>query len=482
MFTHTVGDPGRSERIAAAVLDDDAARAEVAAPIADSVMRSTGLPGDQRVAVEQQVDLVLQDPRGAQAFIDPFAGSWARMLGEDDPRPTQFDLAPLLADFQSVADAAAAANPGSTPFTVPATLPVGGVPLPRAQLGWMGGVRRGVDASVIPLALIAAALFGLGFAIGDRARTLRRLGAWGFGAGALWVIVPPVVVWAAGQWAPGADSVVAVALREATSGLRVAALALVAGGVAAYAASFTIAAGDRRVEAPAVRAAPVGTRPAPSRARAQPAPVVARTATMPVEVTREIPATPTGSARTAPRRASGGRRPRLDLGLLLVLTGDDRVERRVGDRRRSLSVTPPPSHRAEHRCATGRGDEVDDERDLVVAVLVLARHVLHDLARLEFREWAGWYAVRIERRGALDRERRRRPVFAQRRDVVGRGLGRPHDHDHDPRREGDPQEGQSAAPGRHQPGLYGAERAARAGPLGRRVVVRRVRRTSSHRR
>jgi hypothetical protein len=248
------------------VLDDPAARSEVAAPITSSVMATTGLPPDQQPFVASQVDALLQDPRGAQAFIDPFAGSWARMLGEPDPRPPEFDLAPLVAEFAAIT--------GTVP-PVAQQLPVPGVPLPRTELGWMNGVRRGIDAAVVPLALLAGGLLAAALVIGDRGWVLRRFGVWAFGAGFVWVVVPPLAVWAARRWAPGADAVVAVALDEATDGLLPVALALVVGGIGAFAGSFAIA-------TPTIR------EPAPVPARVAPTTAPRRQ----VEPTREIPATP----------------------------------------------------------------------------------------------------------------------------------------------------------------------------------------------
>ena len=135
VFTQTVLDPSRGERVAAAVLSDPAARAEVTAPVTRAVMSTANLPPEQQAVVEAQVDRLLGSPTGARAFVDPFAGAWARLLGEDDPRPNEFDLAPLLSQL--------VAETGSVPdgVAVPDRLPVPGVPLPRVELGWMSGVR-----------------------------------------------------------------------------------------------------------------------------------------------------------------------------------------------------------------------------------------------------------------------------------------------------------------------------------------------------
>jgi hypothetical protein len=316
VLTHTVADPGRGERIAEAVLADDAARAQVVAPMSSAVMSTTGLPPEQRSFVDANVDRVLRDPSTAAAFVDPFAGSWARLWGEDDPRPSDVDLAPVV-------DAIAASTPGlgtgllpTNQFIAPA------VPLPRAQLGWMAGVRSFVGQATLVLAVAAAVGFALGFALGNRRWVLRRAGVWAIVAGIGWVVVPIVLVWAARRWAPGADQVVAVATEEAVGGLRATALLLVGAGVAVFASSFApvgflrvpdLAGGDT-----ATRPVPVAPAPSPGPRRASRAtPVTARrrtvasTATLPVV---EAPTTPvdmveveTVPVETAPSRAEVAR-------------------------------------------------------------------------------------------------------------------------------------------------------------------------------
>lgn len=312
VFTHTVGDPGRGERIATAVLDDDDARAEVVAPISTAIMNATGLPEDQRPLVIGRVDGLLRDPEGARAFIDPFAGSWARLLGEDDSRPSEVDVAPLLDDLSipeldafiesSTAVDGAADVAGTTDAVageLVAEMPATAVPLPRVELGWMAGLRRAISGTVVPLALLAVGCFAVAFAIGDRRRVLRRAGVWGVAAGLVWAVVPWLAVVAARKWATGADSVISVALEEAVSGLRLVAVLLVVGGAAAVAASFAPVfslAGDGddirrdRRDRRGARA----VRPSPSRS----APLAAATAQMPATPPRRTPMyEPPGRAR-----------------------------------------------------------------------------------------------------------------------------------------------------------------------------------------
>jgi hypothetical protein len=306
VVTQTIGDPQRGERIATAVLADDAARAEVSAPITAAVLRTTALPIEQRPLVAEQVERVLRDPAGAQTFIDPFAGSWARMLGEDDPRPAELDLVTMLEQLAPTLPQEAVG-----PAQTADRLPVAGVPLPRVQLDWMSGVRSAIGASVVPLALVAVGAFAVAFSIGDRRRVLRRAGVWAVAAGLAWVVIPPVVVWAARRWTPGADAVVAVGLDEATSGLLGPSLALVAVGAAGFGLSFAVSP-TRAVAGATPRRTTVDrvpTAPAPATAtRTMPAsrlvtstqemPQIAGTGA-PDERTVELPTT----VRTTPRPA-----------------------------------------------------------------------------------------------------------------------------------------------------------------------------------
>lgn len=314
VFTHTVGDPDRAERVASAVLADDEARSEIVEPVTQAVLRSTGLPADQEALVATEVDRILQDPAGARAFIDPFVGSWAEVLGIDDPRPTEFDVMAVMAQIPALQPVLAA----SPPLVESAE----DVPLPRSRLGWVGGFRTFADNAVLPLAVLAVVLAFPALVIGDRRWVLRRLGAWGVGAGVTWVVLPPVSVWAARRWATGADAVVDVAVREAMTGLTVPAGALVTGGLVVFVGSFLVPhTVDRtgRSAPPAPRhhvpptpaetrrpgpppAAPLVVPQSTTVTQPAPAPVGGATTRMPVTATDPTP--PVGAARP-PDRQSG---------------------------------------------------------------------------------------------------------------------------------------------------------------------------------
>lgn len=294
VFTSTVGDPGRGERIATAVLADDDARAEVVAPIASTVVRTAGIPPTQQPAVARQVDALMQDPASARSFIDPFAGQWARMLGDDVAgRPTGFDVGPLLDDilaatpgFEQVAeqDLGELVGDPDAPSTASGDgTVVAGVPLPQARLGWLLPSRQTVQRATTIFATLAAIGVLVGFAIGSRRWILRRVGVWAAFAGSIWVIVPLAVVWAARRWATGADSIIRVAVDEAVSGLRPVALVLVIGGVLSFASSFAPAPAWAMSSPRADAQPPPAARP-PRDSRTTPQPAPRPTASRPARV------------------------------------------------------------------------------------------------------------------------------------------------------------------------------------------------------
>lgn len=288
VFTHTIGDPDRGEQIASAVLADDEARAEITAPIAATVIATTGIPPEQAPIVEAAVDRVLRDPAGARAYVDPFAGSWARLLGEDDPRPAEFDLEPILDDLDERLTAAGVESDlelvgAGGPFAVP------DVPLPRTQFEWMDRARRGIALSILPLAVFGAGLATAAFVVGDRRRVLRRIGIWGVLAGGVWVALPPLLVWAASTWASGFDAVASNAIDAATAGLRLPALVMLVGGTVLIAGSFVLPA--RSTSRPRAAATPPSR---PSTAQVGPGPAAPGPAgpapQRPPTPTRQMPA------------------------------------------------------------------------------------------------------------------------------------------------------------------------------------------------
>jgi hypothetical protein len=284
------------------VLADPDARAEVVAPISSAIVTSNGLPPDTEPFVTAQVDRVLRDPAGARAFVDPFAGSWARMLGEDDPRPTEFDLAPLVDVLVATTPGLDAAGLPTDRFVVPA------VPLPRSDVPGVGTTRRAIAATTIPLAILALAGLLVGLVSAERRWVMRRFGLWAVLAGAAWVALPPMITWAARRWATGADAVIAVAVEEGVAGLRPTAIALVLVGLATYAGSLLIPTPIERPQpAPRQQPAPPPRRVAAAPARA--ATTATSAATRTVRVPTASPAAPTPTAVMPSAEMPGDRRP-----------------------------------------------------------------------------------------------------------------------------------------------------------------------------
>lgn len=275
------------------MLADPEARAEVVAPIASAIVTSNGLPPDTQPFVTAQVDRVLRDPAGARAFIDPFAGSWARMLGEDDPRPTEFDLVPLVDVLVATTPGLDAAGVPTDRFVVPA------VPLPRSDVPGVGAARRTIAATTIPLAVLALAGLAVGLVSAERRWALRRFGLWAVLAGAAWVALPPMITWAARRWATGADSVIAVAVEEGVSGLRPVAVALAATGLVMYAGSFLLPTPIERPQ-PERRPEPAGV---PRRTAAAPARSTVSTASRTTAIPTAASAASTASSTPAPTAA-----------------------------------------------------------------------------------------------------------------------------------------------------------------------------------
>ena len=195
LFLHTAGDPTRSDRIAHAILDNPAARHEVAVDIADALAGATNkvltahhLPAvadGADPALQSAVDASLADPRIAANLVDAISAEHAEALGETPAHPPAIDTALLVtavrAHLLPVEPALARAIPAVGPAAI--KLPTAHIPFARqvrtAAKRWVGILALGAVAG-----LLAALL------LGDRAQVLRRAGWWAIGAGLSWAIVP----------------------------------------------------------------------------------------------------------------------------------------------------------------------------------------------------------------------------------------------------------------------------------------------------
>ena len=246
VFLHTIGDPHRVERIAEAVLDDDAATAQISATLTEQIVSAVGLSPSNEALVAASVAKALQDPAVSEDLIGAIGAAQANALGVDDPRSTAIDVAGLMA---ATTGYVAAVDP-----ELAASIPVGSiseVTLPRVQPPGVGALRDLADRTTGVLAGLAVVLLAASFQFGDRRHTVRRFGVWGILSGLGWMVLPLLAVAAARQWAPDQATILSVVVRSSGAAVLPAATGLVVVGIAAVAISLIPAwFPDRRPDGP----------------------------------------------------------------------------------------------------------------------------------------------------------------------------------------------------------------------------------------
>ncbi len=274
VFLHTIGDAERSGEIATAVLEDDAAREQVATVFALQLVRATGIDRSNIDVVESAVSAALDDPRLSTEVVDAFGSAHSSALGVDDGSDTSIDPNAMLA---AVRDQVALVSPELAAQLPDGSLPV--VELPEFHPPGIATARRVAESVTTALALAAAVLAAVALGFGDRRSVLRRIGVWGVLSGIGWVLLPLAVVAGARAWASDVDAIVEAAVRTSVDGIMPVAVALFAGGAVALVLSFIPAlwperraatagaphaarSGAAQRSAPAVRAHPAGHQPA----------------------------------------------------------------------------------------------------------------------------------------------------------------------------------------------------------------------------
>jgi len=245
VYLHTVADPTRSNRIAHAILDNPAARHELAADISDSLataankalasrhVTTTVDGGDP--TLQAAVEGALSDPRIAANIVDAITAEHARVLGATPANPAVIDTGQLVT---AVRTRLAPADPELArilPTVAPAQ-----VKLPVVKIPYARQARQWAQRWVHVLALGAVAGLLLALLIGDRAAVLRRWGIWAIGAAASWAVLPPLAVWAGNAWAKSQAAVIRAVVRGATGGVNAVAITLGLAGAAAVALFFVL--------------------------------------------------------------------------------------------------------------------------------------------------------------------------------------------------------------------------------------------------
>lgn len=228
VMTRTVLDPGRSEAVAEALLENDAVRDQLVANIASGIETTLppGAPVD-RPTIEAAARTALESPQVEALFLDAFVRTHQAFLGEGEP-PKSIDGGAFGA---AARDALVQSRPELDGILPPA--PSVPVPLPTERIPNLGGVRSFLLTAIPALAGVAAlgALLALMVA-SNRPAVIRRAGIWAIGLSAIVLIFAYGIPAAAEAWAPAQAEIVAALIGALASSTRGPALGLAGAGVA----------------------------------------------------------------------------------------------------------------------------------------------------------------------------------------------------------------------------------------------------------
>ncbi len=210
---NTMLDPGRSERIADTLLEDDAVQAQLRQSIAGAV--GSQLPTEVPLSDEQLeagAGVALENPVVALLVRDAFVQAHQAFLGEAEP-PKTLDIGSAASEVRSGtlgglpgADALLPDTPGLV------------IDLPTDKIPNLGGFRRWLNRAAPLMALIAAAGVALALVTAkNRAAVLRRAGFWAMGSSVIWLVLNIGVPYVAARWFSG-QAAIAASLVDALFG------------------------------------------------------------------------------------------------------------------------------------------------------------------------------------------------------------------------------------------------------------------------
>ncbi len=283
ILSRTVLDPGRSERLADHLLDNEQVRAVIVDRLADAV--EAKIPAAvpvTRSTIELAASQALEDPRVEAVVRDGIVKTHQNALnGVDEPvsldasalgqvgREKVLDVRPDLASVLPQA-------------------PTLEVELPASGLSWIGSIKNAVDRFTKVSAAIALIGMTAAFIMArNRPAALRRMAFWAFGSAAFWIIAAYAIPALLSRIAPSSASIATAVIDVFFGAMIVPALILAGAGIGLLLTSFAwpalirrrpAATLDRRPSAP--RAGDSNWAPTmPSRPAAQPAsiPVPAQT-------------------------------------------------------------------------------------------------------------------------------------------------------------------------------------------------------------
>lgn len=208
IMSRTVLDPGRSERLAVQVFDNEELRAVLVARLADSL--GAAIPGDIVVpsqTLEAAASLALDDPN-VQAFVQ-------QAIVDTHKQALEGNVQPVILDSNIISDALrtslVVANP-NLDAAIP-VLPSATIELPTSGLNFLGTLKGFVDNVTLlaGLAALAGAVTALVIS-SDRPSVLRRVAFWAFGASLFWLLVGFGVPYLAGLVGPASSALITAAI------------------------------------------------------------------------------------------------------------------------------------------------------------------------------------------------------------------------------------------------------------------------------
>ncbi len=234
IMSRTVLDPGRSERLAVQMFDNDELRSVLVSRLAESL--GAALPGEVVVpsqTLEAAASLALDNPE-VQNLVQTAIVDTHRAALEGDVQPVVIDSA-ILSD--TLRASLVATNPNLEGVLPP--LPSASIELPTTGLNLLGSLKGFVDQATILAGL--AALVGGATALvitSDRPAVLRRVAFWAFGASLFWLIVAFGVPFLAGLIGPASSALITAAIDVFFGAMVGPAIAMAAAGAGLFAASL----------------------------------------------------------------------------------------------------------------------------------------------------------------------------------------------------------------------------------------------------
>ncbi len=234
VMSRTVLDPGRSERLADQVFENEQLRGALSERLATGLQAV--IPGDIPVPpelLEQAADLALDDPAVQTLVRDGIVATHRNAL-EGNSEPLTLDASALGIAGR---DALISLRP-ELAAVLPEVPPVE-VTLPTGRLSFLGTIRNFVERfTTICAALALVGALSALLLTTNRPAILRRVAFWAFGAAAFWMVVGFGVPWMAKTLAPSSDAIVAAIIDVFFGAMIPPAIAMAVVGAALFGASL----------------------------------------------------------------------------------------------------------------------------------------------------------------------------------------------------------------------------------------------------